>query len=210
MCVPSWRDGEKSALEFLAIWDESKGQWALPGVSPGGVLDDFNLFFSFYVWTFFYKILQLKSHILSNYFNTALQPPTCIVPHPPSFCVLLWKFLHGCQKTQDCTSLQVTRYLCDITFNAYLQGPVQSDEPLPERLESIVGKKLYEKIKVKVVEGTKVIVFNTDITRWLPIFSSAKCSFSRQSTCRTVAANDNTLRETGVLLKMPQVWAVLQ
>ncbi|XP_029557806.1 transient receptor potential cation channel subfamily M member 2 isoform X2 [Salmo trutta] len=61
-----WRDSERSALEFLAVWDQEDGLWTLPG------------------------------------------------------------------------------------------GPVQSDEPLPDRLLRIMGQKIYDRIKTKVVEGTKV------------------------------------------------------
>uniref|UniRef100_A0A4W5JSB8 Uncharacterized protein n=1 Tax=Hucho hucho TaxID=62062 RepID=A0A4W5JSB8_9TELE len=61
-----WRDSERSALEFLAVWDQVDGLWTLPG------------------------------------------------------------------------------------------GPVQSDEPLPDRLLRIMGQKIYDRIKTKVVEGTKV------------------------------------------------------
>ncbi|KAK6315529.1 hypothetical protein J4Q44_G00150580 [Coregonus suidteri] len=61
-----WRDSERSALEFLAVWDQVDGLWTLPG------------------------------------------------------------------------------------------GPVQSDEPLPDTLLRIMGQKIYDRIKAKVVEGTKV------------------------------------------------------
>ncbi|XP_064875857.1 transient receptor potential cation channel subfamily M member 2 isoform X2 [Oncorhynchus nerka] len=61
-----WRDSERSALEFLAVWDQEDGLWTLPG------------------------------------------------------------------------------------------GPVQSDEPLPDRLLRIMGQKIYDRIKTKVVEVTKV------------------------------------------------------
>ncbi|XP_024001269.2 transient receptor potential cation channel subfamily M member 2, partial [Salvelinus sp. IW2-2015] len=61
-----WRDSERSALEFLAVWDQEDGLWTLPG------------------------------------------------------------------------------------------GPVQSDEPLPDRLLRIMGQKIYDTIKTKMVEVTKV------------------------------------------------------
>ncbi|XP_055727936.1 transient receptor potential cation channel subfamily M member 2 isoform X3 [Salvelinus fontinalis] len=61
-----WKDSERSALEFLAVWDQEDGLWTLPG------------------------------------------------------------------------------------------GPVQSDEPLPDRLLRIMGQKIYDTIKTKMVEVTKV------------------------------------------------------
>ncbi|XP_036815343.1 transient receptor potential cation channel subfamily M member 2 isoform X2 [Oncorhynchus mykiss] len=61
-----WRDSGRSALEFLAVWDQEDGLWTLPG------------------------------------------------------------------------------------------GPVQSDEPLPDRLLRIMGQKIYDRIKTNVVEVTKV------------------------------------------------------
>ncbi|KAM6985111.1 transient receptor potential cation channel subfamily M member 2 [Aplochiton taeniatus] len=64
--VTCWRDSEHSALEFLAVWDETKGLWALPG------------------------------------------------------------------------------------------GVVKSNELLPDKLERLVGKQLYDQIKAKANSGTKV------------------------------------------------------
>ncbi|XP_036395897.1 transient receptor potential cation channel subfamily M member 2 [Megalops cyprinoides] len=61
-----WRDSEHSALEFLAVWDEKEGIWAIPG------------------------------------------------------------------------------------------GPVQEGEPLPQRLERILGRKLYEQVKARVVAGAEI------------------------------------------------------
>lgn len=74
-----WRDNERSVLEYLAVWGESRGTLALPSVSPAVCSLQVLLFF----WTLWRVQINLRLCCASETFRDPSNLPTT--------CQWLWR-----------------------------------------------------------------------------------------------------------------------